>query len=1085
MYRSSLRGIIALVTLLAACGGGNDVDGDGFSTADGDCDDFSVAVNPDADEIVYNGIDDDCDPSTADDDLDGDGAPLARDCDDENADINPDADEVCNGIDDDCDGAVDDDATDAEDWYFDADGDGFGGPVATAFCEAPGAGYLSTGDDCDDVDRDVYPGAPEICDTEDNDCDDLVDADDPDFDPELLGTWYADNDGDGYGDPASPNEACERPAGHVDDDRDCDDKSNAVNPDAAEVCNGIDDNCNTLVDDDAADAGTWYQDVDGDGFGDERFSEQACEAPAGHVADDTDCDPLNAAINPGAVEICNGIDDDCDTLADDADDSLDQSTGVVRYTDADGDGFGDPSTARGYCEPPASTTTDDTDCDDTNAGVRPDAIEVCDDANVDEDCDTLADDADDSVDPSGQTPFYADTDADGFGDVNTRVDACDAPADFVTDATDCDDTQSAVNPGATEVCDDADVDENCNGVADDADDDTDPESQVTYYADADSDGFGDPRTSDEACEQPAGFVTDDSDCDDTQSAINPDATEVCDAGDVDEDCNGLSDDEDEGVDVATLATFYSDRDGDGFGNPDATLELCDAIPDYVADDTDCDDGNPLISPAATEVCDDADVDEDCDTLVDDADDSVDPESQATYFADSDGDGFGDTDSGTDACEQPAGTVLDDSDCDDTQAAINPAATEVCDDADIDENCNGAADDADEDLDLTSATTWFEDLDSDLYGNDAVSQLACERPVGFAEEGGDCDDAAGFVNPGAVEVCDDVDLDENCDGLSDDDDPSVDATTQSTFYADTDTDGYGDASNSLDACDLPAGYLTDSSDCDDTSAQVNPGALEVCNAIDDDCDTLTDDADDTVDVSTFSTFFADSDGDGFGDAAVTEEACAPSAGFVADATDCDDTASATNPEAVDVPNDGIDQDCDGSDAPYAVSDLVAGDLVITEIMKDPDAVADADGEWFEIQNVSGGNVDLDGLFVEDLGTDSFEVTGSLVVAVDGYVVFGINDDPTTNGDVVVDYAYSGMDLDETDDEIALYTADGGVLIDEVSYDDVDFPSTTGESLTLTPTFDHLDNDAGSSWCSGTSAYGSGSDLGTPGASNDSC
>jgi hypothetical protein len=103
------------------------------------------------------------------------------------------------------------------------------------------------------------------------------------------------------------------------DATDCDDTAAAVNPAAVELCNGIDDDCDGLVDDadpDVADPDTWYADADGDGFGDPGASTLACVAPPATLADTTDCDDAAASVNPTAIELCNGIDDDCDGLVD-------------------------------------------------------------------------------------------------------------------------------------------------------------------------------------------------------------------------------------------------------------------------------------------------------------------------------------------------------------------------------------------------------------------------------------------------------------------------------------------------------------------------------------------------------------------------------------------------------------------------------------------------------------------------------------------------------------------------------------------------------------------------------------------------
>ena len=193
------------------------------------------------------------------------------------------------------------------------------------------------------------------------------------------------------------------------------------------------------------------------------------------------------------------------------------------------------------------------------------------------------------------------------------------PAGFVADNTDCNDTEAAINPNAQEVCDDADVDEDCDGDSDDADTSVDPAGFSTFYADVDQDTFGDPNSTTATCDAPSGFVADNTDCNDDAAAINPNATEVCDDGNVDENCNGDADDADAGVDQSTFSTFYADADADTFGDPLTTNQSCDPTTGFVADDTDCNDAVAAINPGAQEVCDDADVDEDCDGFADDAD----------------------------------------------------------------------------------------------------------------------------------------------------------------------------------------------------------------------------------------------------------------------------------------------------------------------------------------------------------------------------------------------------------------------------------------------------------------------------------
>jgi hypothetical protein len=170
--------------------------------------------------------------------------------------------------------------------------------------------------------------------------------------------------------------------------------------------------------------------------------------------------------------------------------------------------------------------------------------------------------------------------------------------------------------------------------------------------------------------------------------------------------------------------------------------------------------------------------------------------------------------------------------------VNPGATEVCNG--IDDDCDADIDDADSSLDTSSATTWYVDGDSDGYGGTSTT-LACSQPSGTTATSTDCDDGAAAVNPGATEVCNGVD--DDCDTDVDDDDSSLDLSTADTWYADSDLDGYGDATSTTLACDEPSGYSDDDSDCDDGDSDINPAATEVCNGYDDDCDGVADDAGD--------------------------------------------------------------------------------------------------------------------------------------------------------------------------------------------------------------------------------------------------
>ena len=143
-------------------------------------------------------------------------------------------------------------------------------------------------DDCDDRDARRTPGAEEVCDRLDNDCDDLVDEEDSDL---LDGSsWFRDADGDGAGDGSASTTLCSRADGYVGSAGDCDDEDPTVST-----------------------SSTWYEDADGDGYGDPESTSTACGAPVDHVADGTDCDDAAADVHPDAAEVCgDGLDQDCD-----------------------------------------------------------------------------------------------------------------------------------------------------------------------------------------------------------------------------------------------------------------------------------------------------------------------------------------------------------------------------------------------------------------------------------------------------------------------------------------------------------------------------------------------------------------------------------------------------------------------------------------------------------------------------------------------------------------------------------------------------------------------------------------------------
>ena len=284
-------------------------------------------------------------------DADGDGFDEDEDCDDSDMLVFPGADETCDEVDNDCDGEIDEgDATDASTWYADADGDGYGDEAnATDACEAP-SGFIADSGDCDDGDEAINPDADEVCDGADNDCDGEVDESDA-LD---ASTWYADGDEDGFGDLNSQTTACDQPDGYVTDYTDCDDGDGAVNPDAEELCStdGVDDDCDGEIDEaDAADVSTWYADLDGDGYGDVTSTTVDCDQPSDHVADSTDCDDDDAYTHPFADELCDGVDNDCDSTT--------SEDGVATFWDTSGVATDYSSTMSGSSSSPAAVTLAD------------------------------------------------------------------------------------------------------------------------------------------------------------------------------------------------------------------------------------------------------------------------------------------------------------------------------------------------------------------------------------------------------------------------------------------------------------------------------------------------------------------------------------------------------------------------------------------------------------------------------------------------------------------------------------------------------------------------------------------------------
>gem|GEM_PF-1500309 len=994
----SLEGSFAVRFEAPACQ--TDVDGDGFDSwpcGGSDCDDDNAAINPTAADIANDGIDQNCDgvDSTLcylDADNDGYGSVLtltavdgdcddlletevAGDCDDDNAAVWPGAPDIPDdGTDQDCN------CFDAINCFGDADGDGYGNglTIVSSDGDCSDVGETSLSGDCNDLTPVINPAIQEVCDQIDSDCDgSLVDGfddsdgdgepdctdldDDDDGDPDSSDCddtnpsvhqaaidvpddfvdqdcsgfdstmCWADVDGDGFGTAAtveSPDGDCSD-AGESDVATDCNDGAVSIYPDAMEVCDGTDSNCDgslvdgfpdsdsdgvpdcvdngTDVDSDGesdatdcddtdptiytgapevrddgidqdcngVDSVTCYRDQDGDGFG--RTAIQAsvdddCD-DAGESYDTLDCDDTAATTFPGAAELCDAVDADCDgSLVDEfADTDGDTSPDCL---DGDDDGDGDP---------------DVTDCDDTNPTRHAAATEI------------LADGIDQDCSGSDAVGCFADADGDGVGSVSTLVSPDDDCADLGESllSTDCNDGDAAILPGGVEACDAIDGD--CDG------------DLVDGFVDSDSDGV--PDCIDGGIDLDSDGDNANSDCNDNDSSIYSGAPEVVDDG-VDQNCDGVD-----------SITCFLDGNGDGVGTPSLRVSADDDCNDTSESDSseDCDDGDPLVAPGQTEACDA--VDSDCDGSITDEFVDTDADGQPDCV-DPDDDGDGDPDS---------------SDCADADAQRFTGNLELPDDG-VDQDCNGV-----------DATICFVDLDDDGFGAagglvsfDGDCDDAAEAPIG-----GDCNDSVAGVNPNGTEACDNIDTD--CDGSlvdgfpdgngnglpdcidtgndadadgdpdatdCDDGDPTVhfgateipddgidqdcNGVDATVCFVDGDGDGWGGASTVTspdDQCGA-LGESDSSADCNDGDASVAPGAPEQCDAVDSDCDG------DLVDA------FVDSDGDGSPDCVDPDD----DGDGDPDSSDCNDTDAAVNSSATEVPDDGVDQDCSGSDAATCFADV---------------------------------------------------------------------------------------------------------------------------------------------------------------------
>jgi len=783
--------------------------------------------------------------------------------------------ESCNALDDDCDGDTDEGA--GGDACFSENE--FGACKGEYECLA---GNLV----CD-----AAIPEPELCDGKDNNCDGSTDEGYPDSDLDgMADCLEADKDGDGIMDFEDNCKYASNPgqedfdldgmgdACDADDDNDmsadeddCKPLNPKVNPDALEVCNGFDDDCDAIVDEGFPDsdsdalADCIDDDDDNDGF-----------------PDSSDCAPTDAEIYPGAKEACDGVDNDCDydideqfpdvdgdDVADCVDPDLDgdaiendqdncPKASNPGQEDADNDGYGD------VCDPDVDGDGIPDGTDNCLNLFNPGQKDLDEDGTGDK-CDQDID-GDDILNQEDNCHLVSnagqdDQDEDGVGD------ACDedADGDGDPDETDCAPNDPYVHQSAEEECDF--VDNNCNNLVDEGYPDSDADD-IKDCVDPDDDNDGDPDLTDcgpldasvysgaaESCngfdddcdgefdeelgtiscgkgacehEEPACKDGMPGSCDPFDGALE----EMCDG--VDNDCDGLTD-EDLGWETCgagkCLHTIPSCEEGEPgkcdpfFGAVDEKCDGqdndCDGEVDEELGTTECGlgecthsvvnckSGVPVVCDefegAVPEICDGKD--NDCDGDEDEDFPDLDGDG-AVNCLDKDDDGDGDPDL---------------TDCAPEDLLIHHGATEECDG--VDNNCEGGVDEEG----AQGCQEYFSDVDWDGHGSGEPKCLCEPTALYKTVLDDDCNDLNPWVFPGATEMCDGVDND--CDNEVDEEG----ATGCNWFFADPDLDGYG-SGEPVCSCDAPGnGWAVMGGDCDEESSDIHPGALELCDEEDNDCD----------------------------------------------------------------------------------------------------------------------------------------------------------------------------------------------------------------------------------------------------------
>ena len=767
----------------------------------------------------------------------------------------------------------------------------------------------------------------------------------------------------------------------------------------------------------------WFADGDGDGFG-AGEAVAACSAPTpAHVASASDCDDASAAVNPDATELCNGVDDDCDGAVDPGGDALCDDGLFCNGAETCGGIEGCLEGLSPDLDDGSECTTGR--CDEDGDAVVQEAVAAgaaCGDAS-----DTTCSAADTCDGEGACVVNHRDDVACDDGNACTANDACAAGLCVSGSLVACDDGNecTAETCDALSGCVAAPVDA---GVAC-----GDPEASSCSAADT-CDGAGTCLANDSAQGVPCG--------DDTNSDCN--AADTCDGAGICE------------TNVVTDGVACDDGDFCSEG------DTCAGGFCVSGDLLDCDDQNA------------------CTT------DTCDPQAGCKYGARPQGTPCSDNDACTleDACfggKCVAGGVID---CDDgnicTADSCDPGSGCVNDGTDITQQaCSG-------DNSYTCGSGTGVCNDGDLCT--AISSCA--------------GDAAGTCSPGEAV---------SGPALTQSFSQEI-AQGQGIACTDDDTGAHADnrylrvfdlAGMGADGFDVRAVEFGVETAASGAGFETQPVVVSLLTTAvippTDDSMTLVAEAEfELADAEQEIRTFPIEGSFGAEDLLVVQFALpdgtkdghvffpgANSAGESASsylASDECDVPEPTAHEEIGVSIDHLVLNVIGTTpslmcVPNA-DVLAAGDLVVTEIMRNPEGDLGVDGKWFEIYNDTAEDIDLDGLVVRDDGDDSFTVTGPVLIPYGGYAVFCRNSNPDANGGVECDYSY-GKDLPldaEGADEVVLEV--GGTVIDSVAWDDTGWPNNAGQSMSLDPTFRSAGgNDEVSSWCAGAPP--------TPGTDNLVC